>query len=70
MTDALNGLASRWTGVPGLKDTKDFDQVLATWERVYRQRFPAGPSIARSEAGEQRRIPCSSCWRMSCTRTS
>ncbi len=53
MTEALNGLASRWTGVPAPTDTKDFDHVLATWEGVYRQRFPAGASIAKSEAAEQ-----------------
>ena len=53
MTDTLNRLASRWTGVPAPKDAKDFDQVLAAWEGVYRQRFPTGPSIAESEAAEQ-----------------
>ena len=53
MTETLNRLASRWTGVPVPKDAKDFDQVLTAWERVYHQRFPSGPSISDSGTGEQ-----------------
>jgi putative heme-binding domain-containing protein len=48
MTGMLNRLASRWTGVATPKEAKNFDQVLAAWEVVYHQRFPAGPSLAES----------------------
>jgi putative heme-binding domain-containing protein len=45
MAKSLNALASRWTGTPAPDAAKDFAATLATWEEVYKKKFPTAPAL-------------------------
>ncbi len=53
MSDALNLLASRWTGqaAPRAK-SGGFNALLAAWEKVYHERYPNGPTLDRARPAE------------------
>jgi putative heme-binding domain-containing protein len=45
VTSLLDRLASRWTGLPLHKEAKSFNEVLAAWEAVYRDRYGDRPPL-------------------------
>ncbi len=47
---ALNGLASRWTGMPAPGREVGFDRALKLWEDLYAERYPTGPPLADAGA--------------------
>jgi putative heme-binding domain-containing protein len=50
MKDALNDLATRWTGSAPPSPGAEFAQALGRWEKVYAEAFPAGPPLAEAAA--------------------
>ncbi|HEX8198843.1 MAG TPA: HEAT repeat domain-containing protein, partial [Isosphaeraceae bacterium] len=48
MKDALNDLASRWTGAAPPSPGGDFAAALKSWEQVYARTYPAGPPLAEA----------------------
>ncbi len=52
----LDDLASRWTGEPAPSASTSFDQALATWENVYRKRFPGAAKLSETESSARSRL--------------
>lgn len=51
LVDPVRKLAARWFETPGADNYKD---EVASWEKVYKTRFPDGPSLVAEAAAEAR----------------